>query len=132
MSLFGSLLGKTGGEDGQQSVPQLLMSMFARQGGSGLQEFIQKLQAGGLADAVSSWIGTGENQQVAPEQVHQALGDEQVSAMAQQTGMDKSDLLSQLAQHLPGIVDRLSPNGQLPNGSDLLAQGMNFLKSRFS
>jgi uncharacterized protein YidB (DUF937 family) len=108
------------------------MSLFAQQGGNGLQAFIQKLQAGGLADAVSSWIGTGENQQVAPEQVHQALGDEQVSAMAQQTGMDKNDLLSQLAKYLPGIIDRLSPNGQLANGSDLLAQGMNFLKSRFS
>jgi uncharacterized protein YidB (DUF937 family) len=131
MSLFGSLLGKSGGEDGQQNVPQLLMSMFSQQGGNGLQEFVQKLQAGGLADAVSSWIGTGQNQQVAPEQVHQALGDDQVSAMAEKTGMDKNDLLSQLAQHLPALIDRLSPNGQLASGNDLLSQGMNFLK-RFS
>jgi uncharacterized protein YidB (DUF937 family) len=132
MSLFGSLLGKSGGEDGQQSVPQLLLSMFSQQGGNGLQEFLQKLQAGGLGDAVSSWIGTGENQQVAPEQVHQALGDEQVSAMAEKTGTDKNDLLNQLSQHLPAIIDQLSPNGQLPSGSNLLAQGMNLLKSRFS
>jgi uncharacterized protein YidB (DUF937 family) len=132
MSLFGSLLGKSGGEDGQQSVPQLLMNMFSEQGGNGLQQFVQKLQAGGLADAVSSWIGTGENQQVAPGQVHQALGDEQVSAMAEKTGMDKNALLSQLSQHLPALIDRLSPNGQLSSGNELLAQGMNFLKSRFS
>ena len=62
-----------------------------------------------------SWIGNGANQPVSPEQLQGVLGADQVQSMATQSGLAPTDLLSQLSQHLPGLVDRMTPNGTLPS-----------------
>lgn len=114
MSMFSQLLsGLTGGSSG---VMQTLMStlMTNQQGSGGLAELIQKLEQGGLGPAVQSWVGTGENQAVSPQQLHSALGEEQVQQIAGQAGMQPHDLLSMLAQNLPSIIDKMTPNGQVP------------------
>lgn len=88
----------------------------------GLGGLLQQLQQGGLGDAAQSWVGTGENQPVSAEQLQNALGADRIDALAQQVGMPAGDLSSQLAQYLPQVVDRMTPNGQLPDeagGADL-------------
>ena len=80
----------------------------------GLGSLIQDLQNSGQGRAAQSWVGTGPNQDIEPEDLETALGADTLEALAKQTGMGRNDLLSGLSQHLPGLVDRLTPNGRLP------------------
>lgn len=123
----GSLLG--GSAQGGGSVVGLVRQVLAQTGG--LQGLLQKLQQGGLGDAVASWVGNGQNLPVSAEQIKAALGSGQLAELAGKLGMDDQQLSAQLAQHLPGVVDKLTPNGQLPQGGDLLAQGADLLKGFF-
>jgi len=60
-----------------------------------------------------SWVGTGQNQPVSPDQLERVFGRQQVDTMAEQSGMDRGGFLSQLSQHLPSVVDRMTPNGRI-------------------
>jgi uncharacterized protein YidB (DUF937 family) len=89
--------------------------------GGGLGGLLEQLQKAGLGQAVNSWIGSGPNQPVSPSQLRQALGQDTVEELADQTGLPHDDLLAQLSRILPGVVDQLTPNGRIPSQSDLLA-----------
>ena len=89
---------------------------------SGLNDLVQKFQDAGHGDVVKSWVGSGPNQPVQPSQVGAALGQQTISDLAKKAGLNEQDLLNQLAQTLPGLIDRLSPNGRLPTAAEL-AQG---------
>jgi uncharacterized protein YidB (DUF937 family) len=86
----------------------------------GLGALIDRFRNNGFEDAINSWIGTGQNQAISPGQLRQALGQETVEDLSQRTGLPHGDLLSQLSNILPGVVDRLTPNGQLPSDAELL------------
>ncbi len=85
----------------------------------GLPGLVQKFQAAGLGGIVNSWIGTGQNEPVSPDQVQDALGNEHVDALANRTGIPADQLLALLAQHLPGLVDKLTPQGEIPEAGAL-------------
>lgn len=85
----------------------------------GLGGLLEKFQQAGLGDVARSWVGNGQNQPVGPDQLGGALGPETVDHLTQQTGMNREDLLAQLAQALPQIIDRLTPNGRLPTQDEL-------------
>ena len=85
----------------------------------GLDVLISQFKQNGLEDVINSWIGTGKNQAISPPQLRQALGQERVNDLSRQTGAPQDDLLSQLSKYLPGVIDKLTPNGQLPNEADL-------------
>jgi len=130
MSLFdtiGSLLGKSEGEP--MSVPAALVAALGNQEG-GLGGLIQKFESAGLGGTVSSWIGNGENQPVSPDAVHNALGSDIVQQIAAKTGLPVEQLLPLVAQHLPQLVDHLTPNGEVGSDDSLLEAGLAFLKSR--
>jgi uncharacterized protein YidB (DUF937 family) len=133
MSLFdtiGSLLGKSDGS--ATSVPEALVAALGNQEG-GLGGLIQKFEAAGLGTTISSWVGNGENQAVGSDALHGVLGSDLVQQIAAKTGLPVDQLLPQIAQHLPQLVDSLTPNGQVPSGgSALLEAGLAFLKSRSS
>jgi len=80
-----------------------------------LDVLIDKMQQSGYGDQAQSWIGTGHNQPISPSQLGQAIGPNTVENLSRQTGAPRSDLLSQLARYLPEVIDRLTPNGQLPD-----------------
>ena len=65
---------------------------------------------------MNSWIGTGPNQPVSPDQLGNVLGDDLLGKLGQQTGMNSGDLLGQLSQMLPQMVDRATPEGRIPEG----------------
>ena len=75
---------------------------------------ISQFETAGLGHLAQSWIGNGPNQSVSPQQLQSVLGQQQVQGMARQAGMQPQDLLSQLSQHLPNVINSLTPNGQLP------------------
>jgi uncharacterized protein YidB (DUF937 family) len=77
---------------------------------------------------ISSWIGNGDNQAVAPDALHSILGSDLVQQIAAKTGLPVDQLLPQIAQHLPGPVDQLTPNGQVPSAGGLLDAGLASLK----
>ena len=130
MSLFdtiGSLLGKSDGSS--TSVPEALVAALGGQEG-GLGGLVEKFQGAGLGNVISSWVGTGANQSVTPDALHGILGGELVQRIAAKTGVPVEQLLPQIAQHLPQLIDGMTPNGQVPSGGSLLDAGLAFLKSR--
>ena len=85
----------------------------------GLDVLINQFKQSGLEDVINSWIGVGQNQPVSPNQLRQVLGNETVNNLSRQTGAPQEDLLSQLSKYLPGVIDRLTPNGQVPSDAEL-------------
>jgi uncharacterized protein YidB (DUF937 family) len=85
----------------------------------GLGGLLDKLQKGGLSNVANSWVGPGQNQQVAPGQLGSALGPDIIKVLAQRTGLSEEELTKQLSQVLPGVVDKLTPAGRLPTLAEL-------------
>ncbi|HUG57413.1 MAG TPA: YidB family protein [Candidimonas sp.] len=77
----------------------------------GLQGLIEKFQQGGLGDVIASWIGTGQNQPVSPDQLQSVLGDGIVGNLSEKSGLDVNTVLSSLSVMLPSLVDQATPNG---------------------
>ncbi len=104
-----------GAGGGQAALLAALVAMLAPDApGGGLPGLIAKLQQGGLADAVNSWISTGQNLPVSPDQLERALPEDLLGGLSRQIGTSGHDLAGPLAQLLPQLVDTLTPNGQLP------------------
>lgn len=80
----------------------------------GLGGLIQRFQTAGLGDAAASWIGTGSNVPLSPDQVKSALGDGPLRTLADHAGLDEDTAATHLSELLPQMVDRLTPAGHLP------------------
>ena len=102
-------------------IAKAAMSFFSSGSGSGggLGDIVGALQSGGLGDAVSSWLCGGDNVAVAPKDIHAALGDDTISQFARQAGVSGGEASAVLAGILPQIVDKLSPDGKLPDKGGL-------------
>jgi uncharacterized protein YidB (DUF937 family) len=72
-----------------------------------------------LGNAANSWVGSGQNQPVAPGQLGSALGPDVIKTLAQRSGLSEDEITKQLSQILPGVVDTLTPNGRLPTLAEL-------------
>ena len=83
----------------------------------------------GLGELVNSWVSTGQNLPVSSEQIQHVLGNEQVEQLAAKAGISPDLASSKLAELLPMIVDKLTPNGQIPQQSNVLQSGMDLLES---
>jgi uncharacterized protein YidB (DUF937 family) len=81
----------------------------------GLGQVLQDLQRSGQGRTAQSWVGRGENEPIAPDDLANALGADTISALSDQTGMSRDDLLAGLSQNLPDFVDQLTPEGHLPS-----------------
>lgn len=129
--VVGAVTSKIGGQTtGQKNMLDSVFGLINNQAG-GLSGLVQAFKDKGLADVVSSWVGTGNNLPVTPSQLQSALGSSQIQDIAKKLGMSPEDASTHLAQVLPTIVDKLTPEGKIPS-SDLLSQGMNLLKGVFS
>jgi uncharacterized protein YidB (DUF937 family) len=131
MGLLDGLLGMMGGGAQQGPSPLVAMALQLIQQNGGLPGIISKLQQGGLADQVGSWVSTGANQTVTGSQLQEVLGTGSIGQAAQQLGLSHADASSGLAQVLPQIIDHLTPNGQLsPDHADMLKQALSALGKR--
>jgi uncharacterized protein YidB (DUF937 family) len=120
MGLLDDVMGAFGGGD-KSGLMGIVMELMKPENG-GLQGLVQKFEAAGLQDIVKSWISTGANAEIAPAQVETALGPDLIASLSSQFGGDKSALLAQLSQHLPRIIDMLTPDGAAPEGNALQSQ----------
>jgi uncharacterized protein YidB (DUF937 family) len=121
LDLIGGVLGQQqqGAGGTSPGMAQVLTQLIAGQGnsqsqGSGLMGLIDQFRQAGLGHVADSWVSNGPNQPVSPQQLRQVFGNDQVEDMAQQSGMSQESFLSQLSQHLPRVVDGMTPNGQVP------------------
>ena len=137
MSLFSQLLAQIGNTPGSSEAPDkdgaagesLLDGLLAMVGGGGgLTNLVKNFQERGLGDVVHSWISTGENLPITPEQLEQGLGTDQVQQLAEQSGLPQQSVLPMLAQLLPNMIDKLTPQGSVPTGG-FLEQTLNLFRS---
>jgi uncharacterized protein YidB (DUF937 family) len=133
-SLLGSVLGggqQSGGQQNVRGTQQMLveaaMGLLNRQGG--LSGLLQVFQQAGLGEHAGSWVSTGENIPVSGDQVQQALGQDQIAAIAQKIGIPPELAAAGLAKILPHVVDQATPQGEVPAGSEL-DQILGLLKGR--
>jgi len=124
-SLAGSMMGKLGGEKG--AIAQVAVDMFNQNGG--LPGVLEKFKTAGFADAVASWVSTGANQQISADQVTQVFGNSTITAAADKLGMNSNEISAKIAEYLPQVVDRMTPNGEVGKDSgNLLATLLGMLK----
>lgn len=134
MGLFDQLVSAateaiSGGEQG--GLAQAAMGFISEHTG-GLGGLVSRLQEGGLAQQVASWVGTGENLPVSGEQLQQALGGDTISQLAAKVGISSDEVSGGLANILPTLVDKLTPNGDVGEASSLLQNGVSFLSGLFN
>lgn len=124
-SIAGTVLGKFGGDQG--GIAQIAMEMFNQHGGVG--GVLDKFKAGGLGDVAASWVGKGENIPVTADQISSVLGSGAIAEMATKFGISPDTLSAQIAQHLPAVVDKMTPNGAVEADSgNLLNTVLGMLK----
>jgi len=117
LDLAGSFLSQGGG-DTQSQLLQAALILIQNQPG-GLQGLLGRFQERGLGEQAASWVGTGENLPLQPHQVQQALGGEQLEALARQTGLSSEHVGGGLAALLPDLINQLTPDGQVPQEGGL-------------
>jgi uncharacterized protein YidB (DUF937 family) len=86
---------------------------------AGLGGLLDRFQQSGQGEVMKSWVGSGENIPISPTQLGSVLGPNIVASLAERTGLSQEDITAQLSQILPGVVDKLTPNGRLPTQSEL-------------
>ncbi len=80
---------------------------------------LKQLQQGGHGETANSWVGNGPNKQIAPGDLANALGADQINSLMSQSGLSRDELLSGLSQHLPDVINHLTPDGRLPTENEL-------------
>ena len=87
--------------------------------GAGLKDLLDRFRQSGQEEKVQSWVSTGSNKPIAPNEIEQALGEERLQWLVEQTGMPRDQLLNGLSGELPQAIDKLTPDGRLPTDEEL-------------
>jgi uncharacterized protein YidB (DUF937 family) len=80
----------------------------------GLNDLLKQFHQSGHSETANSWVGTGPNKAISPQDLASALGTDKINSLMTQSGMSRDDLLKGLSQYLPQVVDQLTPAGRLP------------------
>jgi len=128
MGILDSIVGQVlGGGNTQNLLINALLGILGNQQAGGLDGLVKQFSSKGLGDIVNSWIGTGKNLAITPQQVQQGLGNKTVAEIAKKVGITPDEATAQLSKLLPQVVDKLTPGGKAPQG-DIMSQGMELLK----
>jgi uncharacterized protein YidB (DUF937 family) len=117
---LGGMLGGGGGLGG--GMPGGLGGLLGGSGssaGGGLGGLLDQFRQNGYGDHADSWVGTGQNRRLAPDELSHALGPDTIDELEQQTGMPRQQLLAELSDHLPDAVDHFTPDGRLPTHEEV-------------
>lgn len=137
MGLFDSIAGQVAGALGgaapgqQGGLLEAVTGLINNPQTGGLQGLIQSFEQKGLGNVISSWVGTGQNLPISAEQLQLVLGNAQVQAMAQKLGLSPEAITSHLSQVLPQVVDKVTPDGTVPQGGDALQSAIGMLGGLF-
>jgi uncharacterized protein YidB (DUF937 family) len=131
--LLGSLMGgMTGdGTGGRQQSPLVQIALQLMQQNGGLSGLLAKFQQAGYGAQADSWVSTGQNQPISADVLSQVLGHGQLGQIAQQLGISHGDAAGGLASMLPQMIDKMTPNGQIPDDhGDMVAQALAILTKK--
>lgn len=128
MGLLDQITGSLGGNAG--SVDYVAIIKWVEQQG-GVSGLLEKLRQGGLGEIVQSWLSTGPNLPISENQVENVFSSDAIGQLASKLGIDQNKATAIIAQFLPQVVDKLSPEGKEPESNDLVSMGIGLLKDRF-
>lgn len=131
MDILNTIKSALGGgtEDKSNDLLSSVMNLIGEQSG-GLNGLINQFTSKGLGDVIGSWVGTGKNMPISGEQLKGALGEDTIQNIASKLGMDSNAVTSHLSNLLPEVVDKLTPDGKVPEG-DIISKGMDMLGGLF-
>ncbi len=132
-TIVGAIQGQSGGANGAQGdLLGSVMGMLNDPKVGGLSGLVEKFTQGGLGEQVVSWVSTGKNIPVSAEQIQSALSSTGLHDIAAKFGINTTDMATQLSNLLPQVVDKLTPDGKVPEGNvDLTHQAMAALSGLF-
>lgn len=121
MGLLDSVSRLLGGEQAEQDpktrLLQAALGLLSNDSqAGGIQGVLERFRQAGLGDAVASWIGTGPNQPVSADQVQQALGEQHLERLSTASGLPPQEIAGHLSELLPELINKLTPNGEVPQG----------------
>ena len=128
MGLLDQITGALGGQSGGQGSLMQVVTQLVQEHPGGLQGLIDQFSQAGLAQHVQSWIGTGSNRPISADDIARVFSGGQLGQIASQLGLDQGQAADRIAQDLPGLVDKLTPNGKIETGG-LLEPGFAALKN---
>jgi uncharacterized protein YidB (DUF937 family) len=108
MGMFDGILGGVIGAE----MATVVNGLIQKHGG--IQGVVAQLEQQGLGGTVRSWVGTGANQAITPDQIHQVFGSDTVKELAAKVGLSPDVLAAKLSQVLPQAIDKLTPAGTVP------------------
>lgn len=137
MGLFDSIAGQVAqqataalsgqGGAGGDKMMQMVMGLLNNPELGGISGLVSAFQKNGLGEVVASWISNNTNLPISAAQIQSVLGQGPLQDLAAKTGLSTNEVAANLSEHLPGLVDQLTPEGKLPSG-DMMAQGLGMLK----
>ena len=131
MGFFDDLVGKVSGAvkgpEGQGGLVEGVMGLLTNKETGGLEGLMQSFNQQGLGDIISSWVGTGNNAAITPDQVQEVLGSDVIRQLAEKSGVSIDAAKAQLAELLPSLIDKVTPEGKIPEGG-LLDKGQELLR----
>lgn len=83
-------------------------------GSNPLENLMSRFKDKGLGNIFQSWVGTGKNEDVTPEQIKQGIGADQMKEMAKKANLPVDTLAAKLSKYLPGLIDKMTPGGKMP------------------
>jgi len=117
MGIFDDIAGAVTGGGKDKGIMDAIGGMLGGEGGAGLQGMVENFTKGGLGETISSWIGTGSNLPISADQIKSVLGNDQVQAIAGKLGLSTDDVLDKLTSLLPQMVDKVTPDGKIPDAA---------------
>ena len=127
MGILDNIVGQLFGGKNQNTLINAVLSTLGNQQTGGLAGLVDQLSSKGLGDIVNSWVSTGKNLPISPEQLQDGLGSKVLGNIASQAGISQDQVASQLSALLPKIVDKLTPDGKISQ-ADIMSKGMELLK----
>jgi uncharacterized protein YidB (DUF937 family) len=117
VDMLGGLTGRRAPKTGDPLMDTLLPMLLKGGAIGGLGALLGKFTSAGLGGKANSWVGTGDNEPLDPDEVEQALGSDEVDRIAREAGISRNEAKDGLASMIPGLVDKASPGGSLPTGN---------------
>jgi uncharacterized protein YidB (DUF937 family) len=127
--VVGMVANKLSGSEQNNELMHSILGLLNNPQTGGISGLVQTFHDKGVGGVISSWVSTGQNLPISAEQIQQVLGSGQIQQIAQKIGISPEEASSALATLMPHIIDKLTPNGAVPEGS-MLEQGLSLLKSQ--
>ncbi len=122
MALMDTIRGLLGGKGGGSDLLGQLPGMLTGKSGDGLglSRLVDQFKSAGLGEKADSWVGTGDNQPLEPDEMEKAVGSDRIDQMSKKSGLSIDAVKKELASVIPNLVNKLTPDGKLPSPSDLM------------